>query len=216
MRRATAFSLVVVLACGVGCATIDGVIRPTIANKAPPEYASPLALPTTTMLGSKGSADAKYPDGFVAVVKGDGTIQFPERMTGKIQGGSILVGGAAVLTVGTDGTVKGPGLKGSYKFNAEGDLVDDGGHGVRISPSGGVRGLGGAYKYKDVFTWSVEGGGDWDEKGWHTLAIVALVMLENMLPSALATAPEPKPKSAPATSSSRGGIYIPPPSEWFK
>jgi hypothetical protein len=214
MRCARVLSVVVALSATFGCATIDGVIRPNIANKAPPEAASPLALPTVTMRGAKGSADAKYPDGFTAVVKGDGSIQFPEKMTGKIQGASILVGGAPVLTVGADGTVKGAGLKGAYKFDADGDLVDSNGHGVRISTSGGVRGLGGAWSHQDVFVWSVDGGGEWDEKGWHTLAIVALVMLENMLPTALATAPDPKTKSAP--SSSHNGIYIPPPSEWFK
>jgi hypothetical protein len=209
--------VVVALSACLGCATIDGVIRPTIANKAPPEATTPLALPTSTMRGAKGTADAKYPDGFTAVVNGDGSIQFPEQMKGKIQGASILVGGAAVLTVAADGTVKGAGLKGTYKFESDGDLVDANGHGVRISPSGGVRGLGGQWSHQDVFVWSVDGGGDWDEKGWHTLAIVALVMLENMLPTALATAPDPKPKSAPAAShKSDGGIYIPPPSEWFK
>jgi hypothetical protein len=214
MRRARLFSVVVALVASLGCATIDGVVRPNIANKAPPEATAPLALPTATMRGAKGAADAKYPDGFLAIVNADGSIQFPEKMTGKIQGASILVGGAAVLTVGADGTVKGAGLKGSYKFDSDGDLVDANGHGVRISTSGGVRGLGGKWSHQDVFVWSVDGGGDWDEKGWHTLAIVALVMLENMLPSALATAPDPKSKSAPA--SSHSGIYIPPPSEWFK
>jgi hypothetical protein len=93
-------------------------------------------------------------------------------------------------------------------------LLDEAGHGVAIQPDGSVRGVGGEWHYKAPFAWVPEGGGTWDHKGWRTLEIVALVMLENMLPGAIREA-DAKDTSADA-GKSKGRFWFPPPSEWFR
>ena len=191
----------------------DWVTPRSIAREAPQSPVVPLTAPALLMKGEKGPAPAKYPAGFVASIKPDGTILFPEGTAARIKGPSVVLGGQPILTVTNDGEVKGNGLKRPYKFTADGDLVDADGRGVRLSPTGGVRTIGGAWRNQDVFVWAPEGGGAWDKTGWRTLAIVALVMIENMLPDALRPAERVDDASAPEP---RGGIYIPPPSEWFK
>jgi hypothetical protein len=199
-----------------GCASLDSMLRPSIVKEAPATPVVPLRAPTQTMAGQKGDAPATYPTDFAATVKADGTIQFPQGTTGKIKGATIVVDGQPVISVGDDGQVKGTGLKKKYRFNGDGDLVDADGHGVRISAKGGVRALGGEWRSQDVFVWSVAGGGVWDKAAWRTLAIVALVMIENMLPQAITPkAASASPKDSDASKKDKG-LYIPPPSEWFK
>jgi hypothetical protein len=202
----------------------DAVSSPSIAEIAR-EPVTPLATPTRTMKGGKGDADVTYPADFAVTIKSDGTVVFPQHTVGHIKGSSIFVGDAAVLTAEADGAVKGIAVKHRYRFEADGALLDERGRGARILPDGGVRGVGGEWQYKSVLAWSPEGGGDWDKKAWRTLEIVALVMLENMLPQAL-RGDEP----ASSASASHAGkdadksadknkgltIRIPPPSEWFK
>jgi hypothetical protein len=180
-----------------------------------PEPLGPLAIPTATMSGGKGDAAASYPPDFSATVKSDGTIVFPQHTVGHVKGASVVIGGSPVLTVDDDGALKGIALKHRYKFDEHGALLDEAGHGVAIQPDGSVRGVGGEWRYTAPFAWSPEGGGAWDHKGWRVLEIVALVMLENMLPGAIR---EADAKDAPADGGKSKGLTIrfPPPSEWFK
>lgn len=200
------------------CIGMEDLSRPTIARESPSPVV-PLASPSHTMKAQRGSAQAPYPNDFAATVKPDGTVVFPQNTIGKVKGPSVFVDGAPVLTVGTDGSVKGPGLKRPYRFAANGDLVDDAGHGVRITSGGTVRGIGGAWRQQDVLAWTVDDGTPWDKAAWRTLELVALVMIENMLPKAIR---DDTPATAPSAAETgdgapkKGGIYIPPPSEWFK
>jgi hypothetical protein len=205
---ATAFALAL---GAVSCTAIRRAVGPSSIAQVSPEPVTPLAPPTETMKGGKGDADAHYPSDFDAVVKSDGTIVFPQHTLGHIKGSSLFVGGDPVLTVGADGEVKGVGLKHRYRFDDAGALLDEQGHGVRLEPGGGVRGVGGEWSYKDVFSWTPEGGGKWDDRGWRTLVLVSLVIIENMLPEAI------RLKEAPDGGKDKGlTIRIPPPSEWFK
>lgn len=206
--------IVALLPFGIGCASLESVIHPTIVKEAPPSPVVPLAAPSQTMTGQKGDASVTYPADFAATVKPDGTILFPQGTTGKLKGGAIVVDGQPVIVVNDAGEVKGAGLKKRYQFNADGELVDETGHGVRISPKGGVRALGGEWHYQDVFVWSVAGGGVWDKSAWRTLEIVALVLIENMLPQVIT--PKADAKDAASKGGKDKGLYIPPPSEWFK
>ena len=197
------------------CEKIQNAIQTPGIAKVAPEPMTPVPLPTQTMKGGRGDADAAYPPDFGATVKPDGTILFPQRTTGRIQGSSIMVGNEAVLTVGPDGTLKGVALKHHYAFADDGALLDEDGHGVRILPEGGVRAVGGEWRYQAVFSWKPEGGDTWDKSAWRTLEIVALVIIENMLPAAIRSG------DGGSASSSDGGkdkgfdIHIPPPSQWF-
>jgi hypothetical protein len=165
------------------CDSLQNAIQPPTIAKVSPEPLAPLPIPTQTMKGGRGSADATYPSDFAATVKADGTILFPQHTTGKIQAANLLVGGA---------------------------LLAEDGHGVRIDPDGSVRTVGGAWKYQSVFVWAPDGGGTWDKSAWRTLEIVALVVIENMLPSAI-------PHGDAGADSDKGlDIHIPPPSQWFK
>jgi hypothetical protein len=147
----------------------------------------PLSAPPIALRGEKGSAPAPYPSMFAATIKPDGSVAFPDNTSGRIKGASIYVGGSPVATLTEQGEVSGPGLKHKYKFNEKGDLLDPEGHGVRVLPEGGVRGIGGKWRYKDVMVWSpVEADKQrWDHTGWRSVAIVSLVVIENMLPDAL-------------------------------
>jgi hypothetical protein len=186
----------------------------TVAQTAP-EPPGPLALPTVNMNGGKGDADAAYPPDFSAVVKSDGTVVFPQHTTGRIKGASVIIAGNPVLTVNDDGSLKGLALKHKYKFDDKGALLDEAGHGVAIQPDGSVRGVGGEWHYQAAFAWTAEGGGTWDHKGWRTLEIVALIVLENMLPGAIRDSDAKE--TAPDGGKNKGlTIRIPPPSEWFK
>jgi len=176
-----------------------------------PEPNTPLSVPTETMTGTKGPASATYPNDYCVTVKSDGSIVFPQHTTGRIKGSALLVGNDTVLTISPSGVVKGAALKHTYHFTDTGDLVDDTGAGVRISPEGGVRAMGGSWHYQDVMTFSPEGPGRWDTHAWRTLEIVALVVIENMLPQALRDT-----SSGDAGAAKSKGLYIPPPSEWFK
>jgi hypothetical protein len=177
-----------------------------------PEPNTPLSVPTETMTGAKGSASATYPNDYGVTVKSDGSIVFPQHTMGRIKGGTLLVGADTVLTVSPSGVVKGTALKHTYHFTDTGDLVDDSGAGVRISPEGGVRAMGGSWHYQDVMTFTQDGPGGWDTHAWRTLEIVALVVIENMLPQALRDTGAPGDAGAAKSK----GLYIPPPSEWFK
>jgi hypothetical protein len=189
---------------------------PSIAEVAP-EPVTPLATPSSAMKGAKGNADAPYPADFGATVKSDGTIVFPQGTLGHVKGSNMTVGNATVLTVDSDGSVKGVALKHQYKFDSQGALLDDDGHGVRIAPDGKVRGVGGEWNYAATFAWSPEGGGEWNRRAWRTLAIVALVVLENMLPQALRESSNNDGVKGKDAGADKGlTIRIPPPSEWFK
>lgn len=194
------------------CAAIEATLRPSIVSSAPKAPMLPLSSPTESMKGGKGGAEAPYPKGYGATVKPDGTIGFPEGTMAKVKGANIVIGAEPIVTVSEDGEVKGSGLKKRYRFAADGALLDEEGHGVRIAPDGGVRALGGPYRAHDVFVWTLEAGGSWDKSGWRTLSIVSLVVIENMLPQAL----KPEAATKAKEKEREGGIYIPPPSQWFK
>ncbi len=192
------------------CDTLQGAIQPSAIAKVAPEPLLPLPVPTLTMKGGKGAAEAAYPADFAATVKADGTIVFPQHTTGHIKGASLLVEGEPVVTVNADGTLRGIALKHHYGFADDGALLSDDGRGVRIGPDGAVRTIGGAWKYQSVFVWQSEGGEPWDKSAWRTLEIVALVVLENMMPTAIRPAGD-------AGAADKGlDIHIPPPSQWFK
>ncbi len=174
--------------------------HPSIAEVAPKGPTVPLVAPKETLKGEKGSASANYPATFVVTIKSDGTILFPDSSPGKLKGASIILGGSPVATLSPDGEVTGSGLKRKYKFAADGDLLDPEGRGLRVSPAGGVRGIGGPWHYKDVMVWGEPGktGTDkskmgssegqasaWDRAAWRTVAIVSLLMVENLLPEAI-------------------------------
>ena len=116
------------------CEKIQNAIQTPGIAKVAPEPMTPVPLPTQTMKGGRGDADAAYPPDYGATVKPDGTILFPQHTTGRIQGSSIMVGNEAVLTVSPDGTLKGVALKHHYAFADDGALLDEDGHGVRILP----------------------------------------------------------------------------------
>jgi hypothetical protein len=193
------------------CDTIQSAIQPPAIAKVSPEPLTPVPVPSQTMKGGRGAADAAYPADFAATVKTDGTILFPEKTTGRIKGADLLVGGEVVLTVNADGTLKGIALKHHYAFTDDGELLAEDGRGVRIGADGAVRTVGGAWKYQSVFSWQTEGGEAWDRSAWRTLEIVALVVIENMLPSAI------RGRDAGDAGADKGlDIHIPPPSQWFK
>jgi hypothetical protein len=205
-------TLTLAAASVVGCESIQNAITPPSMVKVAPEPVTPLAVPTVEMKGGRGAADAAYPNDYAAVVKPDGTIQFPEHTMGKIRGSDIVVQGDVVLSVNADGTIKGSALKHHYAFDADGALVSDDGHGLKVDADGSVRAINGAWKYQSIFAWAPDGSAAWDKGGWRTLELVALVVVENMLPTAL----------RPPGSGRDGGkddgldIHIPPPSQWFK
>jgi len=194
----------------VACDTIQGAIQPPAIAKVAPEPLTPVPLPTVTMKGAKGAAEAAYPADFAATVKADGTILFPQHTTGRIKGASLQVDGEPVVTVSADGTLKGIALKHHYAFTDDGALLADDGRGVRIGSDGAVRTVGGPWKYQSVFVWQTEGGEPWDKSAWRTLEIVALVVLENMMPTAI------RPPGDAGAADKGLDIHIPPPSQWFK
>jgi hypothetical protein len=198
-------------AVSIACAACVA-LQPSIA-KLSPQPLTPIATPTWTMKAARGDADAPYPADFAATVKGDGTIAFPEHVTAHVKGSSIMVDGDVVLTVGDDGAVKGVGLKHKYQFDADGALLDDQGRGVSILPDGRVRAVGGPWRYPSVVVWTTDGGGEWDKSAWRTLEIVSLVLVENMIPSAIRS---PDGGTARSDGGRERGLDIPPPSEWFK
>ncbi len=172
--------------------------HPSIVEVAPKGPIVPLAVPLDVQRGDKGAASAAYPPSFGATIKPDGTVLFPEGAPGKIKGASIVVGGSAVATLSEGGEVAGAGLKRKYRFAPDGDLLDAEGRGLRLSPDGGVRAIGGPHHYKDVMQWSGPAGSTpydkpkageaaptWDRASWRTVAIVSLLMIENLLPEAL-------------------------------
>ena len=81
---------------------------------------------------------------------------------------------------------------------------------MRITPDGAIRTIGGPWKYQSVFAWQTEGGEPWDRSAWRTLEIVALVVLENMMPNAI------RPPGDAGAADNGLEIHIPPPSQWFK
>jgi hypothetical protein len=210
--RASAYCALVLAALPLSalaaCDTIQSAIQPPAIAKVAPEPLTPVPVPAQTMKGGRGAADAAYPPDFAATVKADGTILFPEKTTGRIKGSDLLVGGEVVLTVNADGTLKGIALKHHYAFADDGGLLAEDGRGVRIGPDGAVRTVGGAWKYQSVFAWQTESGEVWDKSAWRTLEIVALVVIENMLPSAI--------RQGDAGADKGLDIHIPPPSQWFK
>lgn len=193
------------------CAELQQPFAGKPLTETAPEPNTPLSVPTETMTGAKGPASATYPNDYGVTVKSDGSIVFPQHTMGRIKGGTLLVGNETVVTVSPSGVVKGSALKHTYHFTDDGDLVDDSGNGVRISAEGGIRAMGGSWRHQDVMTFTQDGPGRWDTHAWRTLELVALVVIENMLPQAL--------HDSDSTTSDAGkskGLYIPPPSEWFK
>jgi hypothetical protein len=168
---------------------VESMAPEAIRSGEAPSDATPTSLtpPPIALRGDKGNAPAAYPPTFAATIKPDGTILFPDKTSGKIKGASIYAGRSPVATLNEQGEVSGPGLKYKYKFNDKGELLDPEGHGVRVLPEGGVRGIGGKWHYKEVMVWSpVEPDKQrWDYSGWHSVAIVSLIVIENLLPDAL-------------------------------
>lgn len=208
MRAVAVLSLSLALS---GCAELQEAVSSKPLTDTAPEPNTPLSVPTETMTGTKGDASASYPNDYGVTVKSDGSIVFPQHTMGRIKGSTLLVGGETVLTVSPSGVVKGIALKHTYHFTDTGELVDDSGNGVRISPDGGVRAMGGSWRHQDVMTFAPDGPGRWDQHAWRTLEIVALVVIENMLPQALHDS-----ESSGSDAGKAKGLYIPPPSEWFK
>ena len=188
--RAPLFFLLVLLcvSCGDGLPLPKYAPWKSLADLAPAPP-TPLAPPSMRMRGDKGPAPANYPASFGATVTPDGVIAFPDNTSGKIEGANILIGGAIVATASDTGEVAGPGLQQRYKWNDKAELVDAEGHGVRMSPEGGVRGLGGKWTFKDAMVWSTDGG-KWDHTGWRALTIVSLIVIEKLAPEAMRGAPE--------------------------
>ena len=212
-RRPDLAALLVILATA-SCADLRNAIQPPTIAEVAPEPPTPLVAPTVAMKGGRGDAGATYPPDFAATVNADGTILFPQHTQGRIKGASLLVGGETVLTVGDDGALKGLALKHHYAFKPDGALLDEDGHGVRILPDGSIRAVNGAWRSLSVFAWTPDKGGPWDRHAWRTLAIVALVVIENMLPGAIRPDGDAKPGDA---GKDKGlDIHIPPPSQWFK
>ena len=199
LRLSRWFVLVLACAVCVSCAGAMPSYAPWkgIADVAP-EPMTPLAVPMQRMRGEKGSAPLNYPPDFAASVSPDGTIAFPDNTVGKIEGNEIHAAGAVVATLSPSGEVAGSGLSKKYQFNENGELLDADGHGVRMSPEGGVRGIGGKWKFKDVMTWAPEGE-KWNYSGWRALTIISLIMVENLTPEALH---ESSGGSAPVAASS--------------
>jgi hypothetical protein len=220
MRRIAA--ILVAVAAAAACSSLKEAVNPRSIAQTAPEPASPLTAPTQNMSGGKGDADAPYPSDFAVAVKSDGTIDFPQHTQAHVKGSAILVSGRPVITVADDGGVSGIGLKRRYKFDNHGQLLDEDGHGVVIDADGSVRGIGGDWQYRSVFAWAPDVGGAWNKSAWHTLEIVALVMLENMLPRAVRSSPTDAGAAAQSGDAKAGqgdkviDIRIPPPSEWFK
>lgn len=215
-RCARGVAIVCVLATApMACASLEQAVDPPAIAQVAPEAPVPLVVPDQTMRAAKGDADAPYPRDFAVTVKSDGTILFPQHTTGHVRGSSLLIGGDTVLTVKSDGEVEGAALKRRYRFDDSGALLDDRGHGVRLAPDGGVRGVGGEWAYRDVLSWASDGGGAWDHHGWRTLAVVSLVLVENMLPQAIGTAAGAH-EAHDAGKDNGLRITIPPPSQWFK
>ncbi|HEX8795774.1 MAG TPA: hypothetical protein VF765_32715 [Polyangiaceae bacterium] len=208
MRAGSAILLCFAVA---SCAELQNAVSTKALTDTAPEPNTPLSVPTETMTGAKGPASATYPSDYGVTVKSDGSIVFPQHTMGRIKGSALLVGNETVLTVSPSGVVKGSALKSTYHFTDTGELVDDAGNGVRISPDGGVRAMGGAWRHQDVMTFTPDGPGRWDQHAWRTLEVVALVVIENMLPQALHDS-----DSSASDAGKSKGLYIPPPSEWFK
>lgn len=176
-----------------------------IADVAPPTPMTPLGVPTTPLHGERGKAGLVYPASFSVVVRPDGTVIFPKDTPAKLRGSSIVAGSTVLATLDDSGSVSGSGLKRKYSFNEKGDLVDDDGHGVRVTPEGKVRALGGSVRYADVMVWIPEIHGEgqkWDWEGWRTLSIVSLLVLENLLPETVGLT-ETTSGSAPKADPSR-------------
>ena len=159
--------------------------HPSIVELAAKEPGFVLSAPTVAMKGAKGVASASYASDYGASLQPDGRIVFPQGTSGKIKGNTILAGSSVVATLSADGEVSGKGLKHKYRFTLDGDLLDADGRGVRLSPEGGVRAIGGRWHYQDVMQWSPDQGGAWDHTGWRTMAVVSLIVIENLLPDAL-------------------------------
>jgi hypothetical protein len=154
-----------------------------IADVAGPSPMLPLSAPTTPMRGERGRASVKYPASFAVGIRPNGTISFPQDTTGRLDGANVLAGSAPLVSVNDAGEVHGAGLRRTYAFNEKGELVDPDGHGVRVTPEGKVRALGGSIRYADVMVWLPEARGErWDYSGWRTISILSLVVLENLLP----------------------------------
>jgi hypothetical protein len=159
--------------------------RDRIVDTAPNTPLTPLTTPKWPLRGDRSSALESYPDKYATTIKPDGTVAFPQGTVGKLRGGSILVDGVPVAGVTPLGEVSGSGLKKHYHFTDDGDLLDAEGHGIRVMPNGGIRGVGGKWHYKDVFIWAMTDGGHWDGTGWRTVALVSLLVIENLLPEAI-------------------------------
>ena len=81
--RALARIAVVITAVSAGglaaCDRLQNAIQATSIAKTAPEPLTPVAIPAMTMKGGRGDADTTYPADFVATVKSDGTILFPQQ-----------------------------------------------------------------------------------------------------------------------------------------
>jgi hypothetical protein len=154
-----------------------------IADVAEPAPMVPLAVPSTPLRAERGHAGVAYPASFAVSVQPDGSVAFPKDTPGHVSGANVVAGSTVLASLNDAGEVSGSGLKRKYAFNEKGDLVDDMGHGVRVTPEGHVRALGGSVRYQDVIVWRPEVRGErWDYAGWRTLSILSLLLLENALP----------------------------------
>ncbi|MFO0678316.1 MAG: hypothetical protein U0169_17395 [Polyangiaceae bacterium] len=190
-RRAVVLASFVSLALVCGCGPHSTIqvpwIQTRIVDVVPSKPMLPLVAPSQTLKAKRGAANANYPANYRLTIKSDGSVVFPDGGPGRVKNDSVFVGGVVVATLSSSGELAGPGLKHRYKFDSGGELKDDDGHGVRVSPEGTVFGIGGKWRYQDVMVWTGDSGttGDWDRAAWRTVAVLSVLMLENVLPVAL-------------------------------
>lgn len=146
--------------------------------------ASSWVAPRRAMEAKRGSARAVYPRAYRVSIRPDGQIVFPDGGPGKIQGDAVYVGTSVVARVRPSGDVSGSGLRGTYRFNDRGELIDDAGDGVRILSSGAVVATRGRYRGKEIMAWTSEGEDEaaWDRAAWRTLAVLSLLVIDNLAP----------------------------------
>jgi hypothetical protein len=152
----------------------------TIVEVAPRRAVVPLVLPQRALRGKRASG-SPLPNVSV-VLRPDGTLVLPDGGPGRVKSDDVLADSSVLLSVTTRGEVAGPALKRKYRFERDGDLSDADGRGVRVEPSGVVRSL---RTDKILLRWDDDGKTRWDWAAWRTVAILSVLVTENVAPQAL-------------------------------